>query len=173
MTARWANTDPGRTCTKCGVHVDGGRIFCTNCGVVLQTPMPLIQLASEDYSPPSRDMSPAKGTIARSILLGFPLCVLLDIVLGILIPDHVMNVVLVVMTSILFFGSLLVAFGTVTRNRWGINTKPVNCPTCGAAMPRLRRPKSLTQALWAGGTCGKCGCEMDKWGRFTTLKRIS
>jgi hypothetical protein len=170
MTVRWVNAVSGKTCTKCGVHTDAGRIFCTNCGAVLQTPMPLIPSAPEDYSSHFRTTSPTRSTIVKSILLGFPLCVLLDVVLGILIPDHVMNLVLVVMASVLLLGSLLVAFGTVTKNRWGINTKPVNCPACGAPMPRVRRPKSLRRALWGGGTCGKCGCEMDKWGRLTTFE---
>lgn len=167
MTVRWANTLTGRTCTKCGVHADAGRIFCTNCGAALQTPMPLIPSAVEDYSPSSRTVSPMKGSIAKGILLGFPLCVLLDIVLGIIIPDHLMKVVLFVMASVLLLGIPLVVFGTVTRNRWGINTKPVNCPACGTPMPQVRQPKSLRQALWGGGRCGKCGCEMDKWGRLT------
>ena len=37
--------------------------------------------------------------------------------------------------------------------------------------PKVRRPESLKQALWGGGTCMKCGCEMDKWGRLITLAR--
>jgi hypothetical protein len=32
-------------------------------------------------------------------------------------------------------------------------------------MPKVRKPKSRSQALWGGGNCGSCGCEMDKWGR--------
>ena len=110
-----------------------------------------------------------KGTMAKGILLGFPLCVLLDIVLGIIVPDPVIQVVLVFIVPVLLIGILLVAFGTVTKNRWGINTKLVNCPACGCPMPQVRQPKSIKQTLWGGGTCGKCGCEMDKWGRLTTL----
>jgi hypothetical protein len=78
---------------------------------------------------------------------------------------------LIVTASILLAGSLLVAYGTVARNRWGINLKPVNCPCCHAAVPQVRKPKSLREALWGGGTCDKCGCQMDKWGRhIATLK---
>jgi len=55
MTVRWANAD-------------AGRIFCINCEAALQTPMPLIQSAREDYSPSSRTVSPMKGTIAKGIL---------------------------------------------------------------------------------------------------------
>jgi len=78
---------------------------------------------------------------------------------------------LVVTASILLVGVLLVAYGTVARNRWGINLQPVNCPCCQANIPQVRTPKSVREALWGGGTCGKCGCRIDKWGRqITTLK---
>jgi hypothetical protein len=59
----------------------------------------------------------------------------------------------------------LVVYGTIARNKWGINFRPVTCPNCGAEMPRVRAPASGTQALWGGHTCAKCGCVMDKWGR--------
>lgn len=67
--------------------------------------------------------------------------------------------------AVLLIGLLLVAYGTVAKNRWGINLQPVNCPACGSPMPRVRKPKSLSQTLWGGGTCEKCGFEVDKWGR--------
>jgi hypothetical protein len=98
---------------------------------------------------------------------GFPLYALLDIVLPMIIPDHMAKkVVMTAMACVLLLGVLLVALGTITRNRWGINPKPVNCPACGSAIPRVRQPKSLKQALWGGSTCEKCGCEMDKWGHL-------
>lgn len=137
------------------------------CGAALQTPVPLIRSAPDDYGQHFRSTTPTKGTIAKSILLGLPICLVLDIVLGIVVPDQVMNVVLDVIVSILFLGALLVALGTVKKNRWGINTKPVNCPACGSPMPGVRQPRSLRQALWGGWTCEKCGCEVDKWGRLT------
>jgi len=78
---------------------------------------------------------------------------------------------LIVTGPILFVGLLLVAYGTVARNRWGINLRPVNCPCCQATVPQVRKAKSVREALWGGGTCDKCGCQMDKWGRqITTLK---
>src|SRR5215469_12685295 len=157
MTIRWANDPSGKTCTKCGVHADAGRIFCANCGAALQTTMPLIRSAPEDYSRHSRTASPTKGTIAKYILLGLPICLVLDILLGMVIPNQIMNVVLDVIVSILFLGALFVALGTVKKNRWGINTKPVNCPACGSPMPVVRHPRSLRQALWGGWTCEKCG----------------
>jgi hypothetical protein len=108
---------------------------------------------------------------AKAILLSIALGALLDILIGMMIPDRVMNVVFVVTASVILLGILLVAFGTVTKNGWGINLEPVNCPACGSPMPQVRQPKSLRQALWGGGTCGKCGCEMDKWGRLITPTR--
>ena len=108
---------------------------------------------------------------AKAILLSIALGALLDIVIDIIVPDSVMNVILVVTVSVLLVGILLVAFGTVTKNQWGINLEPVNCPACGSPMQHVRQPKSFRQALWGGGTCGKCGCQMDKWGRLTTPTR--
>jgi hypothetical protein len=171
MTARWATEATGRTCTKCGVHADAGRIFCANCGAALQTPLPLIRPTVEDYSSLSRTMRPTRSTVVKSFLLGFPLSVVLDIVLGIIIPDHLIRLVLVFIVPVLLVGILLVAFGTVGKNQWGINTKPVNCPACGCPTPQVRQPKSIRQALWGGWRCEKCGCEMDKWGRLTSLAR--
>jgi hypothetical protein len=106
---------------------------------------------------------------AKAILLTIAVGVLLDILIDVLIPDHVMNLVFLVTMSVLLLGVLLVAFGTLTKNRWGINLEPVNCPACGSPMPKVRRPESVKQALWGGETCGKCRCEMDKWGRLITL----
>jgi hypothetical protein len=60
---------------------------------------------------------------------------------------------------------VLVAYGTIARNKWGINLDPVACPTCGASGGALRPPRSLNEMLWGGWTCQKCGCVMDKWGR--------
>jgi hypothetical protein len=108
---------------------------------------------------------------AKAILLSIALGALLDVVIDIIVPDSVMNVIFVVTVSALLVGILLVAFGTVTKNQWGMNLESVNCPACGSPMPQVRQPKSLKQALWGGGTCGKCGCQMDKWGRLATPTR--
>ena len=116
-------------------------------------------------------MRPTRGTVVNSILLAFPLSVVLDIVLGIVIPGHVIRLVLVFIVPFLLVGGLLVAFGTATKNQWGINTKSVSCPACGCPVPKVRQPKSMRQALWGGWKCEKCGCEMDKWGRLTSLAR--
>lgn len=54
-------------------------------------------------------------------------------------------------------------------SRWGVNAdallpgRDLRCPHCGHALPRLRKPANLRQALWGGGTCRHCGREYDKW----------
>ena len=108
---------------------------------------------------------------AKAILGSIAVFVLLDFLISVLIPDRAMNVIFVVVASLVLLGILLVAIGTLTKNRWGINLESVNCPACGSPMPRIRQPKSLRQALWGGGTCPKCGCEMDKWGRLIMQTR--
>jgi len=73
--------------------------------------------------------------------------------------------ILVLMILPLVLLGLALALGTRARDKWGINLKPVHCPACRSPMPQIRRPKSLRQALWGGGTCERCGCQLDKWGR--------
>jgi hypothetical protein len=104
----------------------------------------------------------------KAILGSIAVLVVLDILISVLIPDRVMNVVFIVVASLLFLGILLVAIGTVTKNRWGVNLESLNCPTCGSPVAQVRQPKSFSQALWGGWTCAKCGGEMDKWGRLIT-----
>jgi hypothetical protein len=108
---------------------------------------------------------------AKAILVTIVVGVLLDILIDAMIPDRVMNVVFIVVASVVLLGILLVAVGTVRKNRWGINLEPVNCPACGSPMPQARQPKSRRQALWGVWTCAKCACEIDKWGRLITPTR--
>jgi hypothetical protein len=108
---------------------------------------------------------------AKAILGSFAVFCVLDILISVLIPDRVMNVIFIVVASLVFLGILLLATGTVTKNRWGMNLESVNCPACGSPIPQVRQPKSFSQALWGGSTCAKCGCEMDKWGRLITRTR--
>jgi hypothetical protein len=56
-------------------------------------------------------------------------------------------------------------YGTVVRNRWGVNTEKVVCPGCHTLLPFWRKPTSLRQALWGGHSCPNCHRELDKWGR--------
>ena len=81
-----------------------------------------------------------------------------------------MMIELAIVFGVLTVGVALVAWGTVTKNRWGINLKPNICPRCKAAMPSVRKPQSGRQMLWGGSTCPECGAETDKWGRELTAK---
>jgi hypothetical protein len=70
-------------------------------------------------------------------------------------------VVVVLLTVV----GVLVIFGTIVKNSWGINLSPVSCPNCKAELPQVRIPTSFRQGLWGGNTCPNCGAEVDKWGR--------
>src|ERR1044071_2969897 len=74
-----------------------------------------------------------------------------------------------------FFGAgmVLVVYGTIAKNRWGINVDPVACPRCNTPLPQIRQAQNFRQALWGGGTCIKCGAEVDKWGREVKSKTYS
>jgi hypothetical protein len=72
-------------------------------------------------------------------------------------------IVLVLLALIVFVA--LIVHGTIKKTDWGLNFRQVSCPRCGTALQAIRSPRSLREALWGGGTCPKCGCEMDKWGR--------
>jgi hypothetical protein len=76
-----------------------------------------------------------------------------------------MMIALVIMIGLLAIGAALIAYGTAVKNKWGINLGAVSCPPCKTLFPMVRRPQSLSQAMWGGGTCGMCGTETDKWGR--------
>jgi len=62
-------------------------------------------------------------------------------------------------------GIVPVIYGTVKKNRWGVNLTAASCPRCGLPIPRVRTPRSFQQFMWGGSTCGTCGTEVDKWGR--------
>ncbi len=102
-----------------------------------------------------------RGFVLLSSLLLFAI---VDSLLGILIPDRVLNVLFAGTMTVVLVGLLLVVYGTFARNRWGINFHQVNCPRCGAPVPKVRQPKSRYQKLWGGWNCERCGCELDKWG---------
>ena len=82
-----------------------------------------------------------------------------------------MTITLIVMFGLLGIGMVLVIHGTIAKNRWGINVGPVSCPRCNAPLPQIRQPQNIRQALWGGGTCTKCGVEVDKWGRELVSQR--
>ena len=47
----------------------------------------------------------------------------------------------------------------------GLALPHLRCPDCGEPFPRFRKPANVRQALWGGGTCARCGCEVDRRGR--------
>ncbi len=73
-------------------------------------------------------------------------------------------VALVLMIGIM--AMIFIVRDTVRRKgRWGINVhSPVYCPQCRTALPMIRKPTSVEQAMWGGCTCRQCGAEVDKWG---------
>ncbi len=73
--------------------------------------------------------------------------------------------VVVVLCSLLAAGGFLVVYGTIARNKWGVNLRAVHCPRCGALLPGLGERRSLSQSMWGGCTCPACGAWVDKWGR--------
>jgi len=76
-----------------------------------------------------------------------------------------MMILFILMFGLLGIGIVLVIWGTVAKNRWGINVDRVSCPRCNTPLPQVRKPQNLRQAMWGGGTCPSCGVEVDKWGR--------
>jgi ribosomal protein S27AE len=78
------------------------------------------------------------------------------------------STIYIIVAALFVLSACLVIYGTIAKNRWGVNFRRLSCPNCGAQMPRVRTPASGSQAMWGGVTCPKCGCEMDKWGRRLT-----
>lgn len=114
--------------------------------------------------------SPGKEMIKSGVglVLSLALFGVLDQLLGLMIPGKVLNVAFAVTATGILVGLVLVVYGTFARNRWVINFQQVNCPRCDAPVPRARKPKSRREMRWGGGTCDKCGCEIDKWGNPIT-----
>jgi hypothetical protein len=52
-----------------------------------------------------------------------------------------------ILFGLLGIGMVLVIYGTITKNRWGINTDQVFCPRCNTPLPRIRKPQTLQEAL--------------------------
>ena len=73
---------------------------------------------------------------------------------------------LLLLVALTAIGMVLVMYGTIAENRWGINLSAVSCPSCKTRLPQIRKPNSLRQAMWGGYTCPACGTEIDKWGRL-------
>lgn len=74
----------------------------------------------------------------------------------------------VIVFGLLAIGIILVIYGTIVKNKWGINTDSVLCARCKTPLPQSRKPQNLQEALWGGWTCPACGARLDKWGREVT-----
>lgn len=79
---------------------------------------------------------------------------------------------LVAILIFLGLGLLLVGYGTLARNKWGINLAKVYCPNCNTPLTGTRgqKTRSLKQAIWGGYTCPVCRAEIDKWGRQVPMR---
>jgi hypothetical protein len=82
-------------------------------------------------------------------------------------------VAFIAMSAALLVGLVLVAYGSIAKNDWGVNLDAVACPKCNTQLSYTRVPASPRQALWGGYTCPKCGCEVDKWGREITQGKLA
>jgi hypothetical protein len=72
--------------------------------------------------------------------------------------------------GLLAIGIGLVIYGTIVKNKWGINTDTVFCVRCKTPLPQSRKPQNLQEALWGGWSCPVCGVHLDKWGREVPLQ---
>lgn len=78
---------------------------------------------------------------------------------------------IVALAAIPMVGIILVISSTIRRKgKWGVNFSTIRCPRCNSKLAAVRFPASPMQALWGGGTCKSCACEVDKWGVETTLQ---
>jgi DNA-directed RNA polymerase subunit RPC12/RpoP len=75
------------------------------------------------------------------------------------------GLILICISGLLGAGTLLVIYGTIAKNKWGLNLRPISCPRCNTPLSMIRRPQNIRQTLWGGWTCSNCGTEVDKWGR--------
>jgi len=76
-----------------------------------------------------------------------------------------MTTMLILILSLLGAGIVFVTYGTIAKNSWGINVRPISCPRCNTPLSTVRQPQNIRQTLWGGWTCIKCGAEVDKCGR--------
>jgi hypothetical protein len=63
--------------------------------------------------------------------------------------------------------AMLVGFFLVRKQAQlrGIGLFGASCPRCAAPLPMFRRAASISEVLWGGWTCERCGCKVDRYGR--------
>jgi hypothetical protein len=47
------------------------------------------------------------------------------------------------------------------------------CPKCNIELPRIRKPKSIKQALFGGCTCPGCGLELNRKGKMIKMRNLT
>jgi len=73
-----------------------------------------------------------------------------------------MTIALLVIVFGTISATMLVIWGTVNRNRWGLHFGKVLCPRC--LLPVPPNTNLLRRLLVGGGTCSQCHSLVDKWG---------
>jgi predicted amidophosphoribosyltransferase len=53
---------------------------------------------------------------------------------------------------------------------FAMSRKPMNCPSCGRELPKIRKPANMEQAMWGGYICEGCGAELDARGKLKAKK---
>ena len=83
-----------------------------------------------------------------------------------------------VLLFLIFLGWKVYKSTRSRKGKWGINVNPpkkwretgvlrnVRCPVCGNDLDNFRKPKNISEVLWGGWTCGKCGASLNKWGEL-------
>jgi hypothetical protein len=62
------------------------------------------------------------------------------------------------------FCIVLVIWGTVSKNAWGLNFKRLACPRCIHTVPRGTGLAGLWRFFAGRATCPNCHTLVDKWG---------
>jgi hypothetical protein len=75
------------------------------------------------------------------------------------------NLAEIVLACLCLVAIVLVVWGTIERNRWGLRFGRVACPRCLRTIPCPGGLHGLRQTLFGGGTCAVCKTLVDKWGR--------
>jgi hypothetical protein len=63
--------------------------------------------------------------------------------------------------------AMVVSFFLVRRTTQyrGLGLFGAVCPRCASPLPPIRKATSLSETLWGGWTCEKCGCKVDRYGK--------
>ena len=48
----------------------------------------------------------------------------------------------IIVVALFVLGACLVIYGTIVKNRWGVNFRRLSCPNCGTQMAQVRAPSA-------------------------------